>query len=102
MDVGAFAVAIAVFVVGLQPTRPVSARVATSVRARFMADDLTLKVDGSAISGWMDVRVTRRCEACPNDFQVGLTERFPGQADAVSIAAGAPFTLLIGSDPVMT
>lgn len=65
-------------------------------------DDLTLKVGGAAISGWTSIRVTRRSEACPNDFDVALTETSPGEANAVVIAAGAPFVASIGGDTVLT
>lgn len=67
-----------------------------------MAEDVTLTVGGSAIGGWTSVRVTRRCEAVTNDFDVALTERFPGQPNDVVIQAGAPCTVALGGDTVIT
>lgn len=67
-----------------------------------MADDLTLAVGGQTIAGWSAVRVTRRAEAAPNDFEVGLTERYPGAAGQVPIKAGDPCVVSLGGDVVIT
>lgn len=67
-----------------------------------MSDDLTLTVGGQAISGWTDIRVTRGIERLPSDFQIGLTELFPGELDKVIIAPGAACTVHLGQDLVIT
>ncbi|WP_422449499.1 phage baseplate assembly protein, partial [Thermoanaerobacterium sp. DL9XJH110] len=41
-------------------------------------EELILTVGGRELSGWTEVRVTRGIERCPSDFQIGMTERFPG------------------------
>ncbi|MFM0270094.1 Mu P family protein [Paraburkholderia aspalathi] len=67
-----------------------------------MDDDLILIAGAQAISGWTDVRVTRGIERCPSDFNLGLTEAFPGETEEVIVQAGDPFELHIGSDRVIT
>ncbi|HEV2364037.1 MAG TPA: hypothetical protein VGS12_07545 [Caulobacteraceae bacterium] len=65
-------------------------------------DDLTLTVGSAAISGWTGVRVTLGMERCPSDFEIRLTERFPGEAAAIVVHAGDPCTVKLGSDLVVT
>ncbi|HWF01547.1 MAG TPA: hypothetical protein VG248_17225 [Caulobacteraceae bacterium] len=66
------------------------------------SDELTLVVGDSQISGWTDVRVTRRIEACPNDFEIAFTERFPGEASELLVQAGQACVVQIGPDAVVT
>jgi prophage tail gpP-like protein len=65
-------------------------------------DDLTLTVGNQIISGWLEVRVTRGIERCPSDFEISLTERFPGQAAAVSVKPGDKCEVKIGADVAVT
>lgn len=67
-----------------------------------MADDLTLKVAGAAISGWTELRVTRGIERCPSTFDISMTELFPGNAAQFVIEPGAPCQVLLGGDLVVT
>jgi prophage tail gpP-like protein len=67
-----------------------------------MSDDLTLTIAGQAMSGWTDIRVTRGIERLPSDFQIGLTELYPGELDKVIIAPGSPCTVHLGQDLVIT
>ncbi|WP_175795971.1 phage baseplate assembly protein [Burkholderia anthina] len=67
-----------------------------------MSDELTLTVGGKVISGWTDVRVTRGIERIPSDFDIGLTELFPGELDAVVVTPGDPCVVQIGGDTVVT
>ncbi len=67
-----------------------------------MTDDLTLTVGGRAISGWESVRVTRGVERCPSDFDISLSERYPGEAAALVVQPGDACTVSIGGDPVIT
>ncbi|MFP4895827.1 phage baseplate assembly protein [Paraburkholderia sp. EG304] len=66
-----------------------------------MADDVSLTVGSSTISGWTAVRVTRGMERIPADFDIALTERYPGEADVV-VNEGDPCLLSIGGDSVIT
>lgn len=54
-----------------------------------------------ALSGWQSLRVTRGIERFPNDFEITMTEKFPGAEDVV-IQPGDYCTLLIGDDTVVT
>lgn len=67
-----------------------------------MSDDLTLTVGDQSLAGWTDVRVTRRLEGIPNDFEIGMTERFPGQTDAFLVQSGDPCVVTLGDDTVLT
>lgn len=65
-------------------------------------DDLTLVVNGTSLEGWQDVSVTLGIERMPNSFDITLTEKYPGQANAVSFFAGDPCEVYLGSDHVIT
>lgn len=67
-----------------------------------MDDDLTLTIADRVMAGWTDIRVTRGIERCPSDFEIGLTELYPGDASAFVIQEGDPCQLKIGSDFVIT
>lgn len=67
-----------------------------------MTDDLTITVNGVTFGGWQQIRVTRGVERMPSDFDVTLTERYPGQADLVVIQPGQACVVRIGSDVVLT
>ena len=64
--------------------------------------DLTLIAASRNLSGWTDVRVTRGIERVPSDFEIGLTERYPGEADDVTVKPGDPCQVMIGGDLVVT
>ena len=68
-----------------------------------MVDDgILLSVGNYLLSGWTSLRCTRGIERFPSDFELGMTELFPGQARDVVVQEGDPFILSIGLDPVMT
>lgn len=64
--------------------------------------DLTLKVGGQVIGGWTSIRVTAGIERCPRDFEIGMSERYPGELAAVTAAPGDPCEVRIGGDLVVT
>ncbi|WP_036018275.1 phage baseplate assembly protein [Paraburkholderia mimosarum] len=66
-----------------------------------MSDDVSLTVGGATVSGWTSVRVTRGMERIPADFDIAMTERFPGATDVV-VNEGDPCVLSIGGDTVIT
>ncbi|MFD1557096.1 phage baseplate assembly protein [Paraburkholderia silviterrae] len=66
------------------------------------SDDLTLVVGGSRLSGWTRVRVSRGVERCPSDFQIEMTERYPGQPFDLTVQPGDECTVWIGNDQVIT
>lgn len=44
-----------------------------------MSDELTLSIGGRQLSGWTSTRVTHGIEHCPSDFEISMTERYPGE-----------------------
>jgi prophage tail gpP-like protein len=67
-----------------------------------VSDDLTLTVGDTSISGWQTVRVTRGIERCPSDFDIALTERYPGVAEDVVVKQGDSCEVRLGDDIVIT
>ena len=67
-----------------------------------MADNLTITAAGQRLGGWLTTRVTRGCERVPSDFDIALTERYPGQISEVAIKPGDPCQVSIGGDLVIT
>ena len=68
-----------------------------------MADgDLTLKISGRSLSGWTQIRVTRGIEQCPPDFEISMTELYPGEAQSLVVQPFDQCQLLIGTDIVIT
>jgi prophage tail gpP-like protein len=63
---------------------------------------LILIVGGQALSGWQSVRVTRGLDRCPSDFDISLTESYPGQASQVLVNPGQSCVVKIGADTVLT
>ena len=74
----------------------------TITAKRAPSDDVALVVDGLEWSGWQSVRITRSMERCPNDFDLEVTEQFPGRAEAMVFKPGAPCEVWIGKDRVIT
>ena len=67
-----------------------------------MSDDLTLKVNSLNISGWDSIRVSRGIERCPSDFDILMTERYPGEAEALVVQPGDACQVMLGDDLVIT
>ena len=67
-----------------------------------MSNELILLVGGRRLAGWTSIRVTRGIERLPSDFDIAMTERYPGQADDVAVKPGDACQVLLGSDVVIT
>lgn len=67
-----------------------------------MSDDLILKVGDQKYGGWDSIRVTRGIERCPSDFDILLTERYPGEAADLVVQPGDACQVLLGKDLVIT
>lgn len=65
-------------------------------------DELYLTADGSVVTGWTDIRVTRGIERLPSDFNVGLTELYPGELERLVIEPGAACEVRLGGDLVIS
>ena len=63
---------------------------------------LVLIVNGKAYAGWIEQRVTRGVERMPGDFEVSITERYPGLAQLIQIEPGDACVVMIGADTVIT
>lgn len=66
-----------------------------------MTDELVIKVGGQVLSGWSEVRVTRGIERVVSDFEVALTEKYPGVQDVV-VQPGQECEVYLGADKVIT
>lgn len=74
-----------------------------SVTAKRVDDnELTLRLKGVKFGGWMEVRVTRGIDRCPNDFEIQLTERYPDKPTATVVMPGDACEVLLGNDVVLT
>ena len=65
-------------------------------------NELTITLGGASFGGWLSVRVTRGVERMPSDFEIELTERYPGHPALVAIQPFQPCVLKIGRDTVLT
>lgn len=66
--------------------------------------DTTVKLilNNQEIAGWTDVRITRGVERLPSDFELGLTELYPSEAQAVVVTPGDECIITIGDYLVLT
>jgi len=67
-----------------------------------LSDDLSLILDGSRVSGWTKVRVTRGVERLPSDFEIEMTDLYPGDLEQMSVVSGQSCQVAIGEDVVIT
>ena len=65
-------------------------------------DDLTIVVGNQQISGWTSIRVSRGIERVPSDFQIEMTEFYPGDSSNVTVQPGQQCQVFLGSDLVLT
>lgn len=69
-------------------------------------DDVSITVTpagtGQQVSGWTRVRITRGVERLPGDFDIEMTEKYPGQVANMLVQPGFPCTVKIGPDLVIT
>jgi len=65
-------------------------------------DRAYLEVGDIRHEGWLTVSVQRSIEQAAAQFQVGLTETWPGQANPIKVHPGDPCKVLIGDDLIVT
>lgn len=63
---------------------------------------LSIVVGGQRFGGWLDVRVSRGIERACGDFDIGCTQRWPGQDARFEIPEGATCEVWIGNDKILT
>lgn len=61
-----------------------------------------IKVGGAIYGGWKSCRIERGIEQIAGVFELGVTERWPGQDTPRPIKRGEACQVLIGDDPVVT
>jgi prophage tail gpP-like protein len=67
-----------------------------------MTDTPELLVDGRIYAGWTELRVTRAMDRAAADFDLRVSERWPGRMDPWRIQPFAPVILRFGRDAVLT
>lgn len=70
--------------------------------ARQPDNTLALVTGGKRLTGWQSIRVTQRLEGAPSDFDLLVTERYPGELSQAVVLPGQPCKVTIGSDAVVT
>ncbi|MBB4863356.1 prophage tail gpP-like protein [Pseudomonas nitritireducens] len=65
-------------------------------------DDLYLTVGDQVVTGWTEIRVTRGIERLPSDFDIGLTELYPGELTRLVIEPGMSCEARLGDDVVIS
>lgn len=65
-------------------------------------DDLSLIIGDRQLMGWEGIRVTRGIERMPSDFDVLMTERYPGELSSFVIQDGDEVIVKLGEDRVIT
>lgn len=66
-----------------------------------MSDLVTLEVGGRRYSAWKRVRIARGIEQAAADFELEVTEAFPGEDNPIRVRPGAPCDVRIGDDLVV-
>lgn len=67
-----------------------------------MTDVPELLVDGRIYAGWTELRVSRAMDQAAADFDLRVSERWPGRMDPWRIQPFAPVVLRFGGDVVLT
>ena len=81
---------------------PGGAQQSSSTKPTPTPNAVTLIINGKVWSGWTAVRIGRGVERFPSDFEVALTERYPGEAGVLMAEPGSACVLKIGSDVALT
>lgn len=64
--------------------------------------ELTLKTGGAVYSGWTEIRVTRSIKRGASDFDIALTDRWPGRTAPWPIRPGADCIVALDGETVLT
>ena len=88
------------------PSNPVSGLLGTQgapgSSSNSPAEDVTLIVGTQTVSGWTSIRISRGIERLPSDFDIKLTEKYPGAVRNVIVQPGMTCVVKIGTDIVLT
>ncbi len=64
--------------------------------------DVTLTVNGTTYGGWKNIRITLSLESLSGVFELGISEKWPGQTIPWGIRYGDECVLKIGNDIILT
>jgi len=64
--------------------------------------EIILEVDGQRYGGWKSIDISRGLEQCAGMFRLAVTDRWPQQAQARPIVAGAACRVTIDGEAVIT
>lgn len=64
--------------------------------------DVTLTVNGTVYGGWKTIRITLSLENLSGVFELGISEKWPGQTVPWGIRYGDDCTLKIGNDLILS
>ncbi|AOX16917.1 phage baseplate assembly protein [Kozakia baliensis] len=78
-----------------------SLRDALGIKLPEIDTDISLTVGGIEWRGWQEIRITRGCERCPGDFDIGVTEKF-SDATQIDVQPGQTCVLKAGKQPLIT
>ena len=78
------------------------AQTVTIVGRRRDPDEVSIVLSDRRWAGWVSVRITRGLERMPSDFEIGLTEVFPGETEMLVAHVGEVCEVYIGRDLVLT
>lgn len=67
-----------------------------------MNNDVTITANGVTVGGWQSVRISRSVERMAADFDLSMTERFPGAVTDVTLPPQSSCEIRIGDDLVLS
>ena len=67
-----------------------------------MSDQLTVEIDGREYAGWTAARIERRIDKMATDFDLAVTETWPGQVTPWQLGVFTPIALRLGGVLVLT
>src|ERR1700741_3613493 len=73
-----------------------------SRRRPAVPEPVTLKMGGRLYGGWKQISIEIDLDAGASTFELGVTERWPGQPDRWLLEAGAAAEVAIGGETVVT
>lgn len=74
---------------------------ALGIKLPLVDTDVSLEVGGISWKGWGEIRVTRGCERCPGDFDLGVTEKY-SDATKLDVQPGQSCVLKSGDQTLIT
>lgn len=64
--------------------------------------DVQLQIAGHSYGGWKSIQITKSLEQLAHTFRLGITEKWINQDQRLPIAEGAPCTIAVDDDEIIT